>query len=54
MAASEFEEGTMLPKIRRRGCIGDSAIRKVLDHKTLAEDATIGGGMAHSSRQNKN
>ena len=44
MAAGEFEEGTMLPKIQAAvDYIGDSAIRKVLITKLSAEDAAIGG-----------
>ena len=44
MAAGEFEEGTMLPKIQAAvDYIGDSAIRKVLITKLSAEDASIGG-----------
>ena len=44
MAAGEFEEGTMLPKIQAAvAYIGDSAIRKVLITKLSAEDAAIGG-----------
>ena len=44
MAAGEFEEGTMLPKIQAAvDDIGDSAIRKVLITKLSADDAAIGG-----------
>lgn len=44
MEQGEFEEGTMLPKIRAAvDFIGDSAIRKTLITRLSAESVTLGG-----------
>ena len=46
LAAGEFDEGTMAPKIEAAiDFIGDSAIRSVLITKLNKEGKTVSGGM---------